>query len=375
MSKFHTLQILRGIAASIVVVDHAYLRQLEWSTVPGTYSTLAQFSGTLAVAVFFVISGYIMIAKSGQQFGQTGAASDFLMKRIIRIVPLYWTATLLELALRYHKGAHVDPWAVFASLLFLPMGVPAGGYMRPLLGVGWTLNYEMFFYVIFAAALLFGKRIGLPFLLSTLVALVAFGAAYKPLTDTGPPHTLFAYWTDPILLLFAAGVVIGLFPAFFSGWEQRIRHPVLITLALLVFCLSVFLAGKFAFPLHLGWQLAGWTICVLAVGFCIFGRQSLDSGFAGAASLLGDMSYSLYLFHFFSIVAVEKVWWLLFGKEYSPFFVPVAYIGSVAAAYAIYHLIELNFVRLAKRDRDRRRAQGKIFSTPTRAVIGRNPPH
>ena len=114
---------------------------------------------------------------------------------------------------------------------------------------------------------------------------------------------------------------------------------------------------------------------MLAVGFCIFGRQSLDSGLAGAASLLGDMSYSLYLFHFFSIVAVEKVWWLLFGKEYSPFFVPVAYIGSVAAAYAIYHLIELNFVRLAKRDRDRRRAQGKIFSTPTRAVIGRNPPH
>lgn len=350
MSKFHTLQILRGVAASIVVVAHAYIRQLEWNNTPGDYVPMARFAGAQAVAIFFVISGYIMVSKAGRTFGQTGAASDFLMKRILRIVPLYWTATMLEMSIRYHKGGSIDPWSIVGSFLFIPMSVPVGDYMRPVLGVGWTLNYEMFFYLIFAGALLFARRIGLSVLFFTLISLVVAGSAFKPLTDTGPPHTLFTYWSDPILLLFAIGAGFGLLPAD-GSWERRIRYPIWATAGLLILCLSLFLAAKASYPLRLDWQVAAWGICALVVALCIFGRQSSSSGLVGAASHLGDMSYSLYLFHFFAVVAVEKAWWLAFGKEESVFFILAAYAGSVAAAYAIYHMIELNFARMGRRSR------------------------
>jgi peptidoglycan/LPS O-acetylase OafA/YrhL len=360
ISKFHTLQILRGLAASLVVFDHAYLRQVDWGTEPGPFVQLAEFAGAQAVAIFFVISGYIMIAKGDRQFGLSGAATDFLWKRIVRIVPLYWTATLLELVLRLHKGASIDPWAIPASLLFIPRMAMSGDYMRPLLGVGWTLNYEMLFYAVFATALLFGRRLGLPFLFSTLVTLVVLGLIEKPLTDSAPPHTLFAYWTDPVILLFAAGVALGLL-AQPRPWHERIRHPIMITLALLILCLWAFAAGKVAFPLHWGWQLAAWSVCVTTVAVCIFGRQSVDNGFAGAASRLGDMSYSLYLFHFFVVVAVEKIWWQLFGKEYAFLFILAAYAASVGAAYAVYQLVEQNFGRLfARHGRNASRVAGAL---------------
>jgi len=358
MSKFHTLQILRGVAASIVVADHAYLRQLEWSNAPGAFVPLAEFAGAQAVAIFFVISGYIMIAKTDGQFGQPGAASDFLLKRIMRIVPLYWTATLLEITLRYHKGGVVDPWAVPASLFFVPISVSPGEYMRPLLGVGWTLDYEMFFYLIFAGALLFARRLGLAVLFSTLLALVALGAVFKPLADTGPPHTLFTYWSDPLLLLFALGAFLGLLPA--NGrWQGRVKHPIAVTGGLLALCTLVFMAGRSGFPLPIGWQFAAWGVCAVIAAACIFGRQSQGSGLAGVASHLGDISYSLYLFHFFAVVAVEKVWWLAFGRQPSLLFILAAYVGSVAAAYAIHHVIELNFARIGRRDPAARHAHSR----------------
>jgi peptidoglycan/LPS O-acetylase OafA/YrhL len=61
---------------------------------------------------------------------------------------------------------------------------------------------------------------------------------------------------------------------------------------------------------------------------------------------LGDISYALYLFHFFAVVAAEKAWWLLFGKNPSILFVAFAYLIAVITAYAIHHLFEVNVTRL-----------------------------
>jgi exopolysaccharide production protein ExoZ len=93
MRKLAALQVLRGIAASLVVVDHSILRHVEWADYPPIVKIAAPYSGTLGVAVFFVISGFIMMHTAGDQFGKTGAALAFLRKRIMRIVPLYWAAT------------------------------------------------------------------------------------------------------------------------------------------------------------------------------------------------------------------------------------------------------------------------------------------
>lgn len=345
MRRLPALQILRGIAASLVVVDHSILRHAEWKDYPAIVETAAQYSGTLGVAVFFVISGYIMIHTAGSEFGQPGAALSFLRKRIIRIVPLYWLATVLEVALRLRKGGTLDPQQLLTSLFFIPQSVEPGDYMRPLLGVGWTLNYEMFFYCLFAAALLFRRPLGLALLFSALAGLVALGAIYKPLVDTSPPHTIAGFWTDPIILLFAAGVAIG--PASQAMQRQRaMLHPVVASGLLLLAYAGTFLFAEGFYPIPLAWQAGGWVTCAVAVAVCVIGKQGEANAVDKIGIKLGDMSYALYLFHFFAIVAAEKAWWLVFGKNPSILFVLAAYLASVAAAYAIHHLVEMNVARL-----------------------------
>jgi len=137
------LQLLRGLAAMAVVFYHtAFL-------LPGDIHT--DFKG---VATFFVISGFIMCFISEKD------PSRFFARRLLRIVPLYWVCTLaLELFTRNFGFLEVWRWhADFAqdflrSLLFFP------SQEHPLLGVGWTLNLEMYFYAIFAVALWLNTRL------------------------------------------------------------------------------------------------------------------------------------------------------------------------------------------------------------------------
>jgi exopolysaccharide production protein ExoZ len=350
VSKLPTLQILRGFAASLVVVDHAIIRQSEWAEYPAIVTLAAQYSGVLGVAIFFVISGYIMIHTSEKEFGRPGAAATFLRKRVIRIVPLYWIATLLEISLRLPKGGTVAPEEVLTSFLFIPQPVGPGEYMRPLLGVGWTLNYEMLFYVIFAAALTFGRKEGLRVLFGVIVGLVLLGALVKSLMDTSAPNTVFSFWTDPIILLFAVGVLIGLN----AGAIRRrisIDHPIEAALFLVALNVAFFLALFDSYPGPVSWEVGTWLVCAAIVSICTIQRQGSGGLMTAAGVRLGDSSYALYLFHFFAIVATEKAWWFFFAKNPSFLFVLAAYLVSVASAYAIHQLIEVNIDRLFVRGR------------------------
>ncbi|WP_426237953.1 acyltransferase family protein [Pararhizobium sp. DWP1-1-3] len=345
MRKLDSLQVLRGIAASLVVVDHSILRNAEWANYPAIVRVAAPYSGTLGVAIFFVISGFIMMHTAGDQFGKMGAPLTFLRKRIVRIVPLYWAATALEAALRLHKGGEIELRTLLTSLFFIPVPVAPGEYMRPLLGVGWTLNYEMFFYCIFAVCLLFKRQVGLLLLFSTLAGLVAIGAIYKPLSDTSAPHGVITFWTDPIILLFAAGAAVSLAAEALRGAVSSI-HFFPIAAVILSIWAAVFLWIVGSYPIPMAWQLGGWAVCILSVGLCVLEEPVPRNLARGLGTQLGDISYALYLFHFFAIVAAEKIWWLLFGKGPSILFVAAAYFASVAAAYAIHHLFEVNVTRL-----------------------------
>jgi peptidoglycan/LPS O-acetylase OafA/YrhL len=325
----------------MVVVDHALLRQAGWTDFSPAAQMAAHNLGALGVTVFFIISGFIMFHTAGHSFGRPGAALIFLRKRILRIVPLYWTATLLEAVLRLHKGGAVSPHELVASLLFIPLPVPLGEHMQPLLGVGWTLNYEMFFYCLFALALFLRRPVGLVLLFSALCGLVAIGTVYKPFSDASPPHDLVTFWTDPVILLFAVGVQLGLLAEEANKSVPRRVALVIGGIALLAGASSSFWLGG-SLPAPRAWQLAVWALSALAVGVCIFAKPSAPGIATQVGVHLGDISYALYLFHFFAIVVAEKLWWLLFAKSQSVFFVPAAYLVSVVAAFAIHHLFELS---------------------------------
>src|ERR1700722_10284960 len=126
----HSLQALRAIAALLVVVDHALLK-LTNDDLANPATHLAWTLGSTGVYVFFVISGFIMVHVSWDNFGQPGATEAFLRRRIIRIVPLYWLGTIV--ALGYHKisathGAQ-DGWLDLAcSIGFIPYAGEDGSW-------------------------------------------------------------------------------------------------------------------------------------------------------------------------------------------------------------------------------------------------------
>src|SRR5262249_55839896 len=136
-----------AVAALLVVFNHS--RQFA-----GFESAIDTTVGHAGVDIFFVISGFVMAVTAGRANYPAGV---FLQRRIIRIVPLYWAATfftagLLLIAPGLFRDNVVTLKHFLLSLFFIPHVSPDSAHdLSPLIKIGWTLNFEMFFYVVFAA--------------------------------------------------------------------------------------------------------------------------------------------------------------------------------------------------------------------------------
>ena len=202
-STFFSLQALRAIAAWMVVTDHALL-ELTGNAAQNSITRVAWALGSSGVSVFFIISGFIMVHISWTQFGTSKAAANFMQRRIIRIVPLYWAATILALAFHRVSATHgaTDGWRELGySLAFVPY---QGGDQSwsPILPQGWTLNFEMMFYLLFAVALCFPRRVALTAIMGFLVGFGLLGS-YIPIGSV-------AYLASPIILWFALGMAMAI---------------------------------------------------------------------------------------------------------------------------------------------------------------------
>jgi exopolysaccharide production protein ExoZ len=98
--------------------------------------------------------------------------------------------------------AGVELKSLVASVLFVPVrGEDVS--IHTVLAPGWTLNFEMFFYIVFAAGLMLPRKYGLPTIVATLIALILLGLATKP------TQAAFIYWTNPLFLEFVFGLAIA----------------------------------------------------------------------------------------------------------------------------------------------------------------------
>ncbi len=285
------IQLLRAVAAIGVLVDHANF-VLERQT--GVVNTIPGGAlGLAGVDLFFVISGFIMVYTSRQLFAQQGAQFTFLRRRVARIVPLYWAVTTVYVLLalvtpRLGKSFPLD--VVATSYLFVPWPRPEGD-MQPVVGQGWTLNYEMAFYLLFAVAVTWRRKVA-------VIGLSAAMAAATALAALMPPSSLAAqYWTDPIILEFVFGMLIGL--AYESG--MRITKPQMVAVAA-IGVIALLVCGPasnstFQFrPLKWGLPTA---LIVAALALHDGGGQSKKpTSVADRVCLaLGAASYAMYLLH------------------------------------------------------------------------------
>ena len=283
-STYRGVQALRGLAACMVVLFHA---SANWSVVAYGADTHTWWNGAAGVDIFFVISGFVMAVSSLGKGEGPGAARKFLERRIVRIYPLYWLITtllVLKISLGFVRSAdglhHIPPFFGLCSYLLIPTHSPAG-VIQPILAPGWTLSYEMFFYLCFAAALYLRRNVPITLTL-TLTALAIVGIFH---TDTWPAvTTLFS----PLLLEFLAGLWLG------RALQTGRLLPAGIAAPLAALAAATLLVLPSPPP---SYQRLEWSICGILLVHAAVACESKLTFIPRWTLLLGDASYSLYLTH------------------------------------------------------------------------------
>ncbi len=175
------IQMFRALAALMVVFGHAQHHAILAAEKAGmSFRPSHMLPWEAGVDLFFVISGFIIVHASRGLFGQDGATRTFMLRRLIRIVPLYWLCANAYLLISRQFGSAdsqipQDGWGIVASYLFWPVDLFRDGHARPFYDLGWTLNYEMFFYFVFALSLGLRRQKAVLVVGSLMVAVVGLG--------------------------------------------------------------------------------------------------------------------------------------------------------------------------------------------------------
>jgi exopolysaccharide production protein ExoZ len=251
-----------------------------------------------------------MVYSSERLFGRISAPIAFLARRIARIVPLYWIMTGVMLAYVVARGfapSDASPMLALASFFFVPCPRPSGA-IDPLYGVGWTLNYEMFFYLVFALALTMRRGIAV----ASVTAVFAILALFAPSAHFLPRQVV--YLSDPIILEFVLGMAVALI------YRAGVRLPPVAALVLVALAIVEFVSLQhIALPRWIGYGgPATQTVAALALIKRTVTFRAVEK--------LGDASYALYLIH----PAITSVARALSNKGYlDPGTAPWRYLASV----------------------------------------------
>ena len=327
----YSIQALRGLAALAVVLIHV---QPQLSHNGGPVLPWLNL-GAGGVDLFFVISGFIIWSTSRSADLGPGA---FLRRRAIRLVPLYWLLTafvsfVAVMAPALLASTTFDLRHVVASFLFVPYTHPVLHYTSPILVPGWSLNYEMFFYLLFAAGLsLRNRMVTFCVVIGTLLTLVAGGLLLHP---SGAQTRAYS---DPMMLEFGLGLAIGL--------VYTDRRPARLGLALVAIALGT--------ALLFGLGAAGVSdnanrllVSGLPSALIVWGAVTAKRHGRDLASMplvaIGDASYSIYLSQVIALPLGGRLWHLA-GLSFDGWRLPVFMTYEVSMAigvgFAVFRALE-----------------------------------
>ncbi|PDT03961.1 acyltransferase [Rhizobium chutanense] len=280
------LQYLRAVAALMVVYFHAIL---QLGKVNPAVDAAAFVYGETGVDIFFVLSGFVMWLTTS---GRAMSPIEFARRRIKRIVPLYWLATLFSAAVALVapsllKSTVFNLPHLVASLFFLPWANPADpATITPVVVPGWTLNYEMFFYFVFALLLPLPEIRRIP-------AMFAVFAVVLVACRLSPETTASRFYGEPIILEFLAGVVLGWL------YGQKLLLPNRWAWAALALGFAfLFINEALMQPES---RFYAWGIPAI---FIVYSAVSIDFSRLPVIdwlNYLGDCSYSIYITHAFAL--------------------------------------------------------------------------
>ncbi|PIB65190.1 acyltransferase [Pseudomonas sp. 2995-3] len=344
--KLEFIQALRGFAALIVVIFHGSRFISPYGT--GLGDQLFGEMGSLGVSVFFIISGIIMTITTTKSDGSVSYVKEFLIKRFSRVWPAYIIASLaFVFIVRYGFDFFSDPThlrSLFYSLVFLPPsgsdGAPVFGF--PVLSVGWSLSYEMYFYIVFGLSMLFGRARWIAFFswigLTLLLIPYLHGAVtLSTTTNYGFSHVYLNLITSPIIWLFAVGVMIGLV------YKSRIEIKSVNTLQLLIFTAFSLVIWQYLARFKMGHGISEWGLSLIPMMLILMiASKRINLSVPGWTIFLGDISFSLYLWHPFVQEYLPNLMTKMgYGNFTNGFsFLFLTTLASILLATASYKLLE-----------------------------------
>lgn len=306
-----SIQYLRAVAALMVAFYHA--NRWAWRDFD---------IGAAGVDIFFVISGFVLWTSVSER---PLSPLVFLRRRLARVAPLYWILTLLVAgAASLWPGlffeAYPTPGHVLLSLAFVQHFNPVGRPF-PVISAGWSLNYEMIFYLVMAGALFLPKAGRFRALILGLVAVVAFGFLYHPAYFLG---------ANPMFLQFAAGAALARF-SLEDRLPPRWAGYVCVGLGVVGFVV----ASGFDLFEHL-WRPLFWGAPAFLL---VAGAVTVERGGrlpdSEVLRTLGDASYSIYLVH---VIISELLTKVIPTSQW--IYVPVAFGVSVIVGLLCHLAVE-----------------------------------
>jgi exopolysaccharide production protein ExoZ len=323
-NKYDSTQVFRLVAAFMVIILHSTFYASERL---GIKIPLYE-QGTNGVRLFFVISGFVMIISSEKLKIKAGGWKVFAIKRIIRIVPIYWIITTFKLfilifasSVVYHSK--LDIIYILKSYFFIP-AMNVDGKFTPLVGVGWTLNFEMFFYLLFTIALAF--RLNTILFLSMIFIPLAILYNFN-----NPSWPDIRFYANPIVLDFLYGMIAGQLILKNKKLPPKIGVA-FIGIGLLYLFLPQLAAQNLLENLLIG----------IAAFLVIYGGASIENLWMskpGWLIYLGGASYSLYLVHPLiaplspSLLSMLKLRWVLLS-------IILSIVFAIAAGTIFYKFCE-----------------------------------
>ncbi|CAM2917022.1 acyltransferase family protein [Rariglobus hedericola] len=295
--KFLNVQALRFVAAALVLLTH-----LKFATGYTGYLLLDGGFGAVGVDVFFVISGFV-ISLSASKIGSNYKL--FFAHRIARVVPLFWFVSLFLVARALYSNEGLCLQRLWNTVMFLPIfdfDSLSGHYHD----YGWTLSFEVWFYLIFGCGVAFFGAQRTVFMVPVFLGVTVI--FIFPLYDCSwfLPSFLF----NPMVLEFCSGILL-------FKYIDRLNKFVFI---ICVCALPIFTYGVFVTE-RLGWHIevladhllsfyrlliwGGFGLCVTLCAVYVDKIKGLR--FPGFVIYLGDASYSLYLIQPFALLVARKV--------------------------------------------------------------------
>jgi peptidoglycan/LPS O-acetylase OafA/YrhL len=327
--KLLSVQVMRGVAALLVVFHHTglILAKPEYGHID--VFTAAWSKGWIGVNFFFVLSGFIIFYAHHDDIDAPGRARDYLWRRFVRLYPTYWIfllafACAAALGLGHTDFRHepTDFAAAFSLIQLNPVpSVP--------LKVAWTLFYEVRFYLLFLALIL-NRKAG-TLLFAGWLAGILFANFVR--------HDYAMGWSCAWNLNFFVGA--GVF-YLHTRLGKRWGWPSLAIGLVLIFAMLarglILDRPDFAQIMPMTMILMSVAFGMILLGGCIIERERTWQA-PYPLVFLGEASYSIYLVHSAAISLIAQIHWTFARGSIVPPLLFILTASGATAAGSIAHLI------------------------------------